>query len=361
MKNEVTERTKKLLLKAAEKKMDAVLVTSDENVFYFSGFTGDSTELLITHKKTYLFTDFRYTEMAEKQTDNCEVIETKSSDRLAQIESRLKINGIKTLGIEKSAVTLDLSEAFQAALSVKIYSDITGDIAALRAIKSPAEIEKMSQAAEISDRVFLDLLPKIKPGIKETDLNAELTYLFNQNGCGLSFPPIIASGENSSLPHAPLTNRTLQSGDFLTIDFGCMLDKYCTDCTRTLGIGRLAKEQEKVYDIVKIAQRKAFEAIKPGISCGELDAVAREIIADAGYGENFGHGLGHGVGLDIHEFPRVGGGDATVLEPGMVITVEPGIYLKNRFGVRIEDMCYITENGGVSFNQIDRNLKIIEA
>ncbi len=361
MNNELMDRKNKLLQKINEKQMDAVLITLDENVFYFSGFPGDSTELLITPKATYLFTDFRYTEMAEKQTQGCEIIETKSSDRLAQIDRKMKENGVGVLGIEKSAVTLTFFDACQTSLSAKAYSDVSEDIAWLRAIKSDAEIEIMKNAARISDRVFEKLLTRIKPGIRETDINAELIYLFNQNGCGLSFPPIIASGENASLPHAQVTDRMLREGDFLTIDFGCKLGKYCTDCTRTVGIGGLAKEQEKVYDIVKLAQQTAFEAIMPGITCGELDTVARGIIADAGYAENFGHGLGHGVGLEIHEFPRVGGGDMTVLKPGMVITIEPGIYLKGRYGVRIEDMCFVTENGGESFNHIDKNLIKIEA
>ncbi|MEX1308008.1 MAG: aminopeptidase P family protein [Eubacteriales bacterium] len=359
MKNEILSRIEKLKKKMEEKKINAVLLISDENVFYYSGFTGDSTEVLVTNNNTYLFTDFRYTEQAEKETSGCEVLETKAVDRMGEIDSKLKLNSAKKLGIEKKAMTLSYFENCQNTLSAENYFDVSDDIAILRSIKSSFEIKLMAKAAKISDDVFLELLTLIKPGISEVDINAELTYLFNKQGCGLSFTPIIASGENSSLPHAPITDRKLQNGDFLTIDFGCKLGKYCTDCTRTVGIGGLAKEEKKVYDIVKFAQAEAFNAIKPGITCEELDAVARDIISEAGYGKNFGHSLGHGVGLDIHEFPGVGQGMTTVLEPGMVITIEPGIYLKNQFGVRIEDMCFVTENGGKSFNQIDRDLKII--
>ena len=359
MKHEISARIEKLKAKMADQAIDAVLLTSDENVYYFSGFTGDSTEVLVTTSGTFLFTDFRYTEQAEKEALDCEVIETKAANRMTEIDVRLKKNSVSTLGIEKNTMAVATFEKCQKALSVKRYLDVTNEIAALRTIKSPFEIDLMSKAAKISDDVFLALVSQIKMGISEMDINAELTYLFNKQGCGLSFTPIIASGENSSLPHAPITDRTIQNGDFLTIDFGCKMGKYCTDCTRTVGIGGLAKEQEKVYSIVKFAQVEALNAIKPGMTSGDLDAVARGIISDAGYGDNFGHSLGHGVGLDIHEFPGVGNGMTTLLEPGMVITIEPGIYIKNKFGVRIEDMCYVTENGGKSFNHIDKELKII--
>ncbi len=357
--SDIDNRIIKLKTKLVEKKLDAALISSDVNVFYFSGFTGDSTEILITETANYLFTDFRYTEQVEKEAIGFTIIETKGLDRFSAIDEAAKRHGVKRLGIEKESVTLNFFERCGRELSCADYKDISFDISLLRSVKSPNELALMTQAADISDRVFEALMQKVKPGVTETELNAEMTYLFNLAGCGLSFTPIIASGENSALPHAPMTNRKLQNGDFLTIDFGCTYNQYCTDCTRTIGIGGLAKEQEKVYDIVKFAQEEAFFAVKPGVLCGDLDALARGIISDAGYAECFGHGLGHGVGLDIHEFPRVGMGDKTVLEPGMVITIEPGIYLKNRFGVRIEDMCRVTENGAESFNCIDKTLKII--
>jgi len=359
MHNEWQSRIERLHEKLVASDVDAALVTSDENVFYFSGFTGDSTELLITVNGNYLFTDFRYTEQATSETTEFKVIETKGFDRLARINDVITKQNIDTLGVEKNKVSIALFENLQQDLSVSTYFDVTGDIAKLRAIKSRDELEIMQKAAKISDATFLALIKQIKPGITESDIEAELTYLFNKAGCGLSFKPIIASGEHSSLPHAPVTQRKIQSGDLLTIDFGCKLRKYCTDCTRTIGIGMLAKEQEKVYDIVKLAQQTALDAVRPGITCESLDGIARNIIKDAGYGGYFGHGLGHGVGLDIHEFPRVGGGDQTILEPGMVITIEPGIYLKNQFGVRIEDMCYVTQDGFKSFNLLDKALTII--
>ena len=352
----IKKRCEMLLNKLKETAVDGAYITCDAHVFYLSGFSGDDTQLLIAPEGRYLFTDSRYTEQAESQAKGFEVIETGRQDRYLSVNEKLKKHQVATLGIEKNNISLQLHDELKGSLMVDGFSDISAILKRMRIIKSNEEIKIMHKGAAISDAVFLDLLKQIKPGISEQDIYAELAYRFFKKGCELSFRPIIASGQNSALPHAPLTNRTLKNGDFLTLDFGCRYQNYCTDCTRTIAIGGLDSEQKKVYDIVKIAQESAFSAIKPGMTGKQLDAVARTIIEQSGYGAHFGHGLGHGVGLFIHEAPTISPLGNVTITSGMVITIEPGIYIKNRFGVRIEDMCLVGERGGISFNKLNKEL-----
>ncbi len=342
-----------------EKEINGAFITCDAHVFYYSGFTGDDTQLLIVPDGRYLFTDSRYTEQAESQAAGFDVIETGRSDRYLKINEKLKKHDVSIIGIENEHVTLLDFDVLQSSLYVDGFQDISAILKTMRIIKSREEITIMSEGAKISDAVFSDLLTVIRAGISEMDIFTEMTYRFNQKGCELSFRPIVAGGENGALPHAPLTSRVLINGDLLTLDFGCKYKNYCTDCTRTIAIGGLDSEQKKGYDIVKIAQKSAFEAIKPGISARDLDATARSIIEDAGYGANFGHGLGHGVGLFIHEAPTLSPLSDEIIEENMVITIEPGVYFKGRFGIRIEDMCLVGKDGGISFNKLSRNLIII--
>jgi len=353
------KRINQLRKKLRNNKIDGALITCNENIFYFSDFFGEDSQMLITQKSIYLFTDSRYTEQAENETENVELVITGGGDRLNQIEIVLKKERIKSLGIENKFLQLDEFQKYKKNFNVRKYLNVSNIINELRIIKDEIEIEYMTKGAAISDEVFLLLLKKIEIGMTEMDIMAEMAYLFNKRGCDFSFRPIIASGENSALPHAPITNRQIKSGDLLTLDFGCKFNHYSTDCTRTIAIGGLDSEQKKVYDIVKIAQNKAFDSIRPGISAKSVDSVAREYIKAQGYGDYFGHGLGHGVGLFIHEAPAVNPRSETILEPNMVVTNEPGIYLKGKYGVRIEDMCLVGEKAGISFNKLDRELLII--
>jgi Xaa-Pro aminopeptidase len=356
----IKNRIEKFINNILKQSIDGALLTCDESVFYFSGFKGDSTQVLITKDKSYLFTDFRYVEQAEKQSaDILTVVETGRVERNKTIDERLKKHKIESLGLENDHLVVSQFETYKNDLSVKKLTNISEEIKFLRAIKTSDELAIIRKAAEINDDVFLQLIKQIKTGISEKDIYSELTYLFNKRGCSHAFTPIIAGGPNSALPHAPLTDRKIKNGDFLTIDFGAKLDAYCSDCTRTIGIGGLDSEQKKVYYIVKNAQEISLNAAKAGIKAKDLDEVARNFISENGYKDCFGHGLGHGVGLFIHEYPTLNPNTETVLKEGMVVTIEPGIYIKGKYGVRIEDTVVIENDGITNFNSLYKDLIII--
>lgn len=355
----IKQRVKKLLEKIKRDDIDGALITCDENVFYFSGFKGDSTILLLTKEKSYLFTDFRYIEQAEAQAESLEIIKTGRGERFTSIEEKLNNHNVKTLGLENDHLVLSDFELYKNAFSLTEFKNISDEISLLRTIKSKSELDFMQKAATINDESFLELIKKIKVGMSEMDVYAELTYIFNKRGCAHAFTPIIASGENSALPHAPLTLRKIQYGDFLTVDFGAKLGAYCSDCTRTIGIGGLDSDKEKVYHVVKNAQEMAIKAAKPGMKTCDLDAVARDYISKNGYEDYFGHGLGHGVGLFIHEHPTLNPRFDTLLKEGMVFTIEPGVYIKGKYGVRIEDTVTVTKDGILNFNSLYKDLIII--
>jgi Xaa-Pro aminopeptidase len=237
--------------------------------------------------------------------------------------------------------------------------DISGAIEAQRIVKDDSELALIERGARHNDALFAHLCRLIQSGMTEMDIKAEIVYYMNKNGADIAFAPIVASGPNSSLPHATPTNRKIQPGDFVTMDYGCRFDGYCSDFTRTVGILDIDKEQQKVYDVVKCAGDIALRMLADGISAREVDAAARSHIAQHGYAEAFGHGLGHGVGLFIHESPTLNEISMGTLADGMVVTVEPGIYLKGRFGVRIEDLCVIKNGGSVNLTTAPRDLIII--
>ena len=227
----------------------------------------------------------------------------------------------------------------------------------LRMVKRPYELDCIRRAARAADDAFLYVLKQMKPGVREYEIAAEIQYQLKKAGLdGESFPSIVAAGPHSSRPHAVPGEYKMQKGDFVTIDMGAKYRGYCSDMTRTVVIGEADAKQKEVYDVVLTAQKKAVAAVKPGLHCCELDAVAREYIAACGYGENFLHSLGHGVGLDIHEMPTVSKSCDIILEPGMVITIEPGVYLPGWGGVRIEDTVIVTEDGCEIITKIPQNL-----
>jgi len=348
----------KVLREAMIKKgVDAVLIMTDENIRYYSNFSGTSSHLLITFDQKYLFTDFRYTEQAEAETDFT-VVETKGPARVATIFEHAKKSG-KRLGIDLSGVSYTMYKAFSAHMDEADIVDVSDIIETQRAVKDEAELALIAKGAHHNDALFSHLCKLIRPGMTEMDIKAEIVYYMNKNGAESAFAPIVASGLNSSLPHATPTNRRIVPGDFVTMDYGCRFGGYCSDFTRTVGILDIDKEQEKVYDIVKCAGDIALKTLKSGLPAREADAAARCYIAQHGYEGTFGHGLGHGVGLIIHEAPSLGEASEAVLADGMVVTVEPGIYLKGRFGVRIEDLCVIKDGGSVNLTTAPRDLIIL--
>ncbi|HHU60427.1 MAG: Xaa-Pro peptidase family protein [Bacillota bacterium] len=337
---------------------DVFLVTSPINRRYLTGFTGSAGTVWISADKQAILTDFRYVEQVKEQCPDWELIEIE--DVNTSLKTLIDDQNVKKIVYEKDFVTVGLLEEWEKNLNAK-FVPIGGWVQEMRIIKKSEEIEFIRQAAQIGDRAFAKLLPTINSGITESELAIELEYIVRKMGAeGMSFDPIVASGPRSALPHARPGERVLSVGDFVVFDFGCIVNGYCSDMTRTIVIGEPEERHMLIYDLVLKAQKESLAAIAPGKTGAEIDAVAREIISDAGYGEYFGHGLGHGVGLEIHENPRLSRRDDTVLEPGMVVTVEPGIYLPDFGGVRIEDMVVVTDEGCDVLTSTFKELYVVE-
>ena len=351
-------RIGKLREAMAQQGADAALITLAENVRYYSGFSGDSSQLLITQTEQLFFMDFRYTEQAEKETD-CQVFDTKGNTRIQCIFDAVKKAGIKHIGVDLSGVLYNAYQEYTAHINPDHIVDLSGAISAQRSIKDDDEIAIIAKGASHNDKLFDHLRTLIRPGVSENDIKAEIVYYMNKQGADIAFDPIVASGPNSSLPHATPSGRKFEPGDFVTMDYGCKFDGYCSDFTRTVAISGVDKEQQKVYDIVKCAGDMALSALVAGKIGRQIDAVARRHIVASGYADAFGHGLGHGVGLFIHESPTLNPQSNTVLKDGMVVTIEPGIYLKGRFGVRIEDICVVKKGGCVNLTTSPRDIIIL--
>lgn len=338
--------------------IDGVLLISPENVRWLSGFSGDSAQILVTQNHQYFITDCRYIEQAEREMgDTFRYIKAAHAERLRRIDKLLDKHGTKCLGIEKEVVTISLMQKYQESWFMK-YAYIDEEIKRLRSIKTPEELARMREGAKITQAAFEHILDYVKEGVSEFDLLAELQYFLNKQGTVPSFPPIIASGENAALPHATVSHRKLQAGDLLTMDFGCIYQGICTDFTRTIGISGVEEELEMIYNIVKSANLAGLEAVRAGIGANEVDQVVRSVIQEAGYGAYFEHGTGHGVGVEIHEAPAITAYSTDVLKENMVITIEPGIYLPGKGGVRIEDMIAVTEEGYENFYTAAKDLII---
>ncbi len=330
-----------------EKKLDAILVSDGYNMRYLSGFTGATGYLLITKNRRHLFTDFRYTLAATAQAPDYTVVEVDAArDYCAVINKVLDEEKVDTLGFEALQVRYSTYEQFKERLTVKELVPLTEELKRLRQIKTAEEIARHRQAEHIGDIAFKEILKELKPGVTELEVAAKLEYILKMNGADkLSFESIIASGVNSSKPHAEPGHKKIESGDFVTMDFGCVYQGYCSDMTRTVVVGRADEKQKAIYNTVLKAQLAILEMLKPGLPGKAYDKVARDVIYGAGYEGYFGHGLGHSVGLEIHENPRFSVLEEEIIEAGMIMTVEPGIYIPEFGGVRIEDMVVMTEDG----------------
>lgn len=341
----------------------AVLLINEVNIGYFSGFFHSEGYLLVTQNESYLLVDFRYIEAAKKKSSNCKVVMFKKlTEDLLDI---LKKEGIKDLVFEADSITVARFEGikkFFAEHKIDCIADKTlcDHIAEIRIIKDKSEIEKIQKAQDIAEKAYLETLNFLKPGVSEKEISARLEYLMNIYGAECkSFDLITITGKKTSLPHGVPSDGIVKEGDFFTFDFGAVYEGYHSDTTRTIAIKYATDEMEKIYNIVLKAQLAALEKIKPGVKCREVDKAARNIIAAEGFGEYFGHSTGHGVGLDIHEAPTVSTKGETVLKSGMVITDEPGIYLPDKFGVRIEDMLCVADDGYKNFVSLPKELLII--
>lgn len=338
--------------------VESVLITSDINRRYFTGMKSSAGTVLAFRNKAYLLIDFRYIEKARETVKTAEVIETK--ELYKEISALLRQEGVKNLAIEAMDVTVSRLNVMKKHLKCVdiIETDVlSNSINKLRMIKDEEEMEYIRKAQEIAESAFDDILDFIKEGVTEREIALELDRLMLEKGAeGISFDTIALAGENTSMPHGVPSDKKVKKGEFVLMDFGAVYNGYHSDMTRTVCVGTPDEEMERIYNIVLTAQEKAIAAAKAGISGKELDGIARRHICDAGYGEYFGHSLGHGVGLEIHEQPNAAPSYEKNLEKGAVITIEPGIYIAGKFGVRIEDFVILTENGCINLTKSAKNI-----
>lgn len=335
------------------KNCDGVLITSPHNMRYFSGFSGGEGAIIIEKNKRTLFTDFRYIEQAQNEAKNFDAVMWHG---VVELINHINESNIKSIAFEDNYATVDFLEK----LKEKTSADFIGlgrEIDRARIIKTESEIEKIKIAEEIGDKAFSHILSYIKEGVRERDIANEIEYFMKKSGAEKSsFDTIAISGEKTSLPHGAPGDKKLKYGEFITFDFGCVYDGYCSDMTRTVVLGKADKRQKEIYEIVYKAQLAGLEAIKNGAVCRDVDKVARDIIDDAGYGKYFGHSLGHGVGLKIHELPNLSPNCDIVLEENMVVSCEPGIYIPCFGGVRIEDLVVVKKENCEILSKSDKKL-----
>jgi len=329
-----------------QRDLPAILITGATNRRYLSGFTGSAGMLLIHRGGGHLITDFRYVEQAGREAPDYSVEQHRgqAGEALADLLAEL---GIQRVAFEPRHMPYSQYEELGRDIPGVSWYPADGLVEAVRLVKEADEISRIRRAAALADAAWEEILPAVRAGRREQDIALDLEFVMRRRGAqSLSFPLIVASGERSALPHGRASAKELEQGDFVTVDYGAVVDGYASDATRTVVIGPPDDRQREVYEVVRRAQEAALEALRPGKTGAEVDAVARSIIDDAGYGQYFGHGLGHGLGMEVHEGPRlsqVHGEDR--LEPGMVVTVEPGIYIPGWGGVRIEDLVVVTEQG----------------
>ncbi|MCR5808223.1 MAG: aminopeptidase P family protein [Clostridiales bacterium] len=353
------ERCEKLMAALSEHGVDGAIITSRTNIRYFSNFTSDESVLIITDKRRVLLTDFRYTIQANQlSAPDFEVIEVSRAIAASEIASVLTEMGVKKCAFEDGYLTVRAFNSYRE-LPVELVP-MTPVIDGIRLVKDEYEIEMLKKAQSIADAAFAELITVIHEGMTEKEVANELDHLLRLHGADEnSFDTIVGSGPNGALCHATPGPRRLQKGDLVVIDFGARYNGYCSDMTRTIAIGEPSDELRKIYNIVLRAQLSALDKLRPNMSAKELDTIARDVIAAEGYGECFGHSLGHGFGLDIHESPYASQRSDDTLVPGSTITVEPGIYVEDLGGVRIEDDCVLTEDGYIDLASTTKKLIVI--
>jgi len=353
----VSSRIEALRAALRSASLDALFVTRGTNLRYLSAFTGADSFAMITPSRSFFITDSRYTEQASRECPAFEVVPWR--DPFASLPETLhrlvREGGIARLGFEKRFISYGLYEELASGLPGVSLTPTENVVEDLRYVKDPGELAALRRAAEVADRAFEALLPFLAPGRTERDVAAELGYLLHRAGAeGMAFDPIVASGPHSSMPHAVPSDRALERGDFLTLDFGAQWGGYRSDMTRTVVIGRASPRQRELYARVLASQQAGIGALKSGASGEEVDAASREALA--GQEGIFSYGVGHGVGLDVHEEPFMKKTCARRLEPGCVVTVEPGIYLPGEGGIRIEDTAMVWEEGPEVITRSTREL-----
>ena len=323
--------------------LDAIIITNLKNIYYLSAFWGTAGTILVTQKAQYLLTDSRYSIAAREATVDFEIVETREA--FVEIAKLLKKEGVSQVGFE-DGVTYAEFQTMQYQLAGLTLHATTSFIETQRQIKSPSEIATIKKACAISDQAFNDLLKFVEPGKTEIEIANFLDFKMRDLGAsGISFDTIVASGKRSALPHGRATHKPIEFGDTVTVDFGCYYDHYASDMTRTFFVGEVSPKMQEIYHVVQQAQQAVTNISAPGLTYADYDRAARDMIETAGYGEAFSHGIGHGLGLDVHEIPYFSKTSQECLAEHMVITNEPGIYLENIGGVRIEDDLHITSQG----------------
>lgn len=343
-----------------KEEVEALLVTHLPDVRWLCGFTGSNAALAVTAAKAVLFTDGRYTFQAKQETQAARVaISAKSAliEACAFLEHSARSaaydpehTSVAALEMMRSAIAGKIRRSFFSPLRRPLVSE-------LRMVKEAEEVRVMQQAAGLGDQLFLNVLPHVAAGITEAEIAARMEFAARRSGAeGMSFETIVASGPRSALPHGRASEAKLPRNGFITLDFGVILKGYCSDMTRTVCVGKLSNPERAAYDAVLEAQQAGVAAVKPGATCAEVDEAARAVLRKAGLARYFTHSTGHGVGLEIHEAPRLAAGQTLELKPGMVVTIEPGIYLAGRFGIRIEDMVAVTQRGNKVLTKATKTL-----
>lgn len=340
--------------------LDAMMITSEPNRLYATGFHSTAGMAIVTTAGSYFFTDSRYIEAASKRIDNCQILENTREKPMSMLaEEVIARHGIKRLGFEESYTTVEEYDLWREKLSCELVP-AAGLLGELRAVKDQGEIDTMIAAQRIAEKALTELLNFIKVGRTEKEIAAFLQYQMLLGGAEkMSFDPIVVSGANSSMPHGVPTDKPVASGDFITMDFGCIYGGYCSDMTRTVAVGSVTEEMDKVYHTVLRAQLEGIAATKAGVAGKTVHEAGAAVIREAGYGAYFGHGFGHSLGVEIHESPNASPANDKPLPAGAVISAEPGIYLPGRFGVRIEDIVVVKEGGCEDITLAPKELLIL--
>ncbi|WP_419775393.1 aminopeptidase P family protein [Ignavigranum ruoffiae] len=352
------KRIEKVREYLAKEQLDGIWVSSSKNLRYLANFTGSAGEVIITADKAYFITDFRYTEQAGQQAKGFEIVIHKG-DLYQSLADIMTKDGIKKLAIEADELSLSLYRKVADIFPAELI-ETQNVIENIRLIKDEAELEILKEACKITDEAFDHILTFIKPGVSEIAVANELEHFLKGKGAeGMSFDTIVASGVRSAMPHGVASEKLIEQGDMVTLDFGCYYKGYSSDITRTIAVGEVDPKLKEIYQIVLDAHLKVIAEAKAGMTGKEIDAIARDYITEKGYGEYFGHSTGHGLGLDVHEQPAVSVRGENVILENMVITDEPGIYIAGLGGVRIEDDLIIHKDGVESINRSAKELIIL--
>lgn len=338
--------------------VDAYVLLSEVNRFYMTKLETSAGCVIWAKDKKYFLTDFRYIEAAKNALPDWEVIMVTGSmyQEIGRLLSELNVN---VIGYEDEWISVSAYKDFVAKVGNYQYVGVSNEFAAMRAIKTEEEISKIAAAQIVAQRALSKVITKLKPGITEREMAAEILYEMQMLGAdNMSFDTIVAFGENSAMPHYRTGNRKLEKNDIILVDMGAKMNGYCSDMTRTFTLGEVNPKLADIHAIVLESQLNALAGIKAGMTGREADALAREYINANGYGPNFGHSLGHGVGIEVHEYPHLSIRSDEILQPNMIVTVEPGIYVEGLGGVRIEDMIVVKENGNLNLTNMDKNLNI---